>query len=123
LLGPVSTVFDFLTFILLFAVFNASIPLFRTGWFMESMLTQTLVVFVIRTRKVPFYRSKASKPLILSTICIAGLALVIPFTPLGDLFQFVSPPLLFFLLLAILTVSYLIVVEFVKRWFFRAYAY
>jgi Mg2+-importing ATPase len=123
LFGPVSTVFDFLTFILLFAVFNANVPLFRTGWFIESMLTQTLVVFVIRTRRAPFYRSKASKPLIISTICIAGLALVIPFTPLGGLFQLVGPPLLFFPLLAVLTVSYLIVVEFVKRWFFKTYAY
>jgi Mg2+-importing ATPase len=112
-----------LTFILLFAVFNANVPLFRTGWFIESMLTQTLVVFVIRTRRAPFYRSKASKPLIISTICIAGLALVIPFTPLGGLFQLVGPPLLFFPLLAVLTVSYLIVVEFVKRWFFKTYAY
>jgi Mg2+-importing ATPase len=124
ILGPISSIFDFLTFFTMLLVFNASIPLFQTAWFIESLCTQTLVVFVIRTRKTPFYKSKPSKPLLLSSLTIVGLALVIPFIPkLGKLFGFEAPPLSFYVILAGFIGAYLILVEIVKKLFYKRYAH
>ena len=122
-LGPVSSIFDFLTFFIMLLVFSASEPLFQTAWFIESLCTQTLVIFVIRTRRTPFYKSKTGRLLLLSSLSIVGFALVLPFTPLGDLFHFVRPPLAFFLVLAVLIGAYLALAEAVKRWFYKRYAY
>jgi len=116
--GPVSSVFDFLTFFIMLSIFKATGPLFQTAWFMESLCTQTLVIFVIRTRQTPFYKSKPGRFLLFSSLSVAGLALVIPFTPLGAVFQFVEPPFSFFLLLAGLIGAYLILAEVVKKWFY-----
>jgi Mg2+-importing ATPase len=124
ILGPISSIFDFLTFFAMLFVFNASIPLFQTAWFIESLCTQTLVVFIIRTRKTPFYKSKPSKPLLLSSLGIVALALVIPFIPkLGGLFGFEAPPFSFYAILAGLVGAYLILVEIVKKLFYKRYAY
>jgi Mg2+-importing ATPase len=120
-LGPISSVFDFLTFFIMLFVFKADVPLFQTTWFLESLCTQTLVIFVIRTRRTPFYKSKPSKLLLLSTLVVITSALVLPFTLLGDLFGFVQPPFTFFLILAGLIGAYLALVEIVKRWFYRRY--
>jgi len=120
-LGPISSIFDFLTFFIMLFVFRASIPLFQTAWFIESLSTQTFVVFVIRTRKTPFYKSRPSRPLILSSLIVIATAMILPFTPLGELFKFERPPLLFFLILAGLVAAYLVLVEIVKRWFFRRF--
>jgi len=123
-LGPISSIFDFLTFFIMLSVFNASVPLFQTAWFIESLCTQTLVIFVIRTRKTPFYKSKPSRPLLLSSLSIVGVALVIPFVPkLGELFGFEAPPFSFYAILAVLIGAYLMLVEIVKKWFVRRYAY
>jgi Mg2+-importing ATPase len=123
-LGPISSIFDFLTFFTMLFVFKASIPLFQTAWFIESLCTQTLVVFVIRTRKTPFYKSKPSRPLLFSSLTIAGLALVIPSIPkLEELFGFQAPPLSFYAILAGFIGAYLILVEIVKNWFYKRYAY
>jgi Mg2+-importing ATPase len=122
-LGPISSIFDFLTFFLMLLVFNATEPLFQTAWFVESLLTQTFVIFVIRTRKTPFYKSRPSRLLLFSSLCIVGFASIVPFTPLGALFGFVEPPLTFFIVLAVLICAYLILVEIVKRWFYKRYAY
>lgn len=122
-LGPISSIFDFLTFFIMLFVFNATVPLFQTAWFIESLSTQTLVIFVIRTRRTPFYKSKPSRLLLLSSLSFVGLALIIPFTPLGALFKFVEPPLTFFILLAGLIGTYLMLVEIIKKWFYRRYAY
>ncbi|MEM3054408.1 MAG: magnesium-translocating P-type ATPase [Candidatus Bathyarchaeia archaeon] len=122
-LGPISSIFDFLTFFIMFTFFNATEPLFQTAWFIESLSTQTLVIFVIRTKKSPFYKSKPSKLLLFSSIAIVAFALILPFTPLGTLFKFVAPPYAFFLVLAGLIGSYLVLVEVVKRWFYKRYAY
>jgi Mg2+-importing ATPase len=126
-LGPISSIFDFLTFFLMIIVFNAGIPerapLFQTAWFLESLYTQTLVIFVIRTRMTPFYKSKPSKPLLLSSLTILGFALIIPFTPLGELFQFIEPPPLFFIFLAGYVGVYLILVEIIKKWFYKQHFY
>ncbi len=122
-LGPISSIFDFLTFFIMLIFFNAKEPLFQTAWFIESLSTQTLVIFVIRTKKSPFYKSKPSKLLLFSSIAIVAFALILPFTPLRTLFKFVTPPYAFFLVLAGLIGSYLVLVEVVKKWFYKRYAY
>jgi len=88
-------------------------PLFQTAWFLESLSTQTLVIFVIRTRKTPFYKSKPSGLLLFSSLSVTGVALIIPFTPLGALFGFVEPPFAFLIILAGLIGVYLMPVEIV----------
>lgn len=120
-LGPISSIFDFLTFFIMLLVFQASAPLFQTAWFLESLASQTLVIFVIRTRHVPFYKSMPSKLLLMSTLGTVGFAMLIPFTPIGTLFQFETPPITFYMILAGLLAIYLVMVESVKRWFFKKY--
>jgi Mg2+-importing ATPase len=120
--GPVSSIFDFLTFFVLLFVFKASAPLFQTAWFIESLFTQTLVIFAIRTRKTPFYRSKPSKLLLLNIVVILIFALVLPFTFIGTFFSFVALPLRFLLMLVVFIVAYLGLVEIMKTWFYRRYA-
>lgn len=122
--GPISSIFDFLTFAIMLFIFSATPELFQTAWFLESLWTQTLVVFVIRTRKTPFFRSRPSKWLFLSSITIALVALAIPFTKLGqELFGFVSPPNTYLVVLFGLVFSYLILAELLKWWFFKKYAH
>jgi len=122
-LGPVSSIFDFLTFFIMLLVFQATEPLFQTAWFLESLSTQTFVIFVIRTRRTPFYNSKPGRLLLLSSLSIVGFALILPFTPLGELFHFVKPPFTFFPVLAGLIGTYLVLTEVVKKWFYNRYAY
>lgn len=120
--GPVSSIFDFLTFFVMLFVFKASAPLFQTAWFIESLFTQTLVIFAIRTRETPFYRSKSSKLLLLNIVAILAFALVLPFTFIGTFFGFVALPPGFLLMLAVFIVAYLGLVEIMKIWFYRRYA-
>ncbi|MCW4010564.1 MAG: magnesium-translocating P-type ATPase [Candidatus Bathyarchaeota archaeon] len=129
-LGPVSSLFDFLTFFIMLFIFFPMFPglpqerLFQTAWFLESLVTQTVVIFAIRTRKSPFWKSKPGKLLVLSSICIVAFAVAIPYTFIGDqYFSFVQPPLLFFAFLALLVGAYLALAEVVKRWFFKRHAY
>jgi len=117
--GPISSVFDFLTFFIMLSVFHAAESMFQTAWFLESLATQTLVIFLIRTRRTPFYRSRPSTFLLLSSLGVVGVALVVPFTPLGRLFGFVRLPLTFYVVLAGLVVLYLGLVEVIKRRFYR----
>lgn len=119
--GPISSVFDFITFFILLFVFTADAALFQTAWFVESICTQTLVIFVIRTRVVPFYHSRPSRLLVASTVAIVAIACFLPFTIIGSLFGFVPLPASFFVVLAVLVASYLIIVELVKRWFYQRY--
>ncbi|MCX6684328.1 MAG: magnesium-translocating P-type ATPase [Methanoregula sp.] len=119
--GPISSVFDFLTFIILLFVFAADAVLFQTAWFVESICTQTLVIFVIRTRVVPFYQSRPSRLLVTSTVLIVAIACILPFTIIGGLFGFIPLPTSFFVVLAGLVIGYLIIVELVKRWFYKKY--
>ena len=120
--GPISSIFDFITFFILLFIFNADAPFFQTAWFVESICTQTLVIFVIRTRVVPFYKSRPSRLLMASTLLIVLVACVLPFTVIGSLFGFVQPPVAFFAVLAGLVIGYLIIVEIVKWWFYRKYS-
>lgn len=113
-IGPISSVYDFLTFYIMLKVFHASEALFHTGWFVESLATQTLVLFVIRTAGNPF-RSRPSLPLTITTLGVVGVGLLLPFTPLSDVLGFTPLPGKYFLFLAAMTVTYLIFVEVVKR--------
>jgi Mg2+-importing ATPase len=113
-IGPISSIYDFLTFFALLKVFSASEKLFHTGWFVESLATQTLVIFIIRTAGNPF-RSRPSLALTATTIAVVVAAIVIPFTSLGNLLGFTPLPPTFFLFLAGATGTYLVLVELVKR--------
>jgi len=117
--GPISSLFDFLTFFVMIAIFHASEPLFQTAWFLESLSTQTLVIFVIRTRKTPFYKSKPSTYLLLGALSVVVFALILPFTGLGGFFGFVRPPASFLAILLAFIGTYLGLAEFLKRWFYK----
>lgn len=117
-LGPVSSLFDFLTFYALIKLFGASESMFQTGWFIESLATQSLVIFVIRTRRRPW----ASRPHpVLATLSVAVVltGLLIPLTPIGTWFGFVVPPPMFFVFLIVAVTAYLALTEIVKRAFYR----
>ena len=122
-IGPISSLFDFITFGVLIWVFHAPQALFNTCWFLESLCTQTLVIHVIRTGKVPFIESKPSQFLLFTSIYIVTVALFIPFTPLGSYFGFVQPPAGFFAALFLIVTAYLFLVHFVKAWFIKKYGY
>jgi P-type Mg2+ transporter len=122
-LGPVSSLFDFITFGVLLWIFRAPESFFHTGWFLESLCTQTLVIHVIRTGKIPFIESKPSQFLIFTSIYIVTIGLVIPFIPLGKHFGFVQPPPAYFLALIIIVAAYLLMVQKVKNWFIKRYGY
>ena len=117
-IGPISSLFDFLTFFVLLAVLHADEALFHTGWFVESLATQVLVIFVIRAPGNPL-RSRAHPVLAATSIGIVALAAILPFTPLAPFFGFVAPPPEFYAILVGMVVAYLALVEAVKRWFYR----
>jgi len=112
--GPISSLFDFLTFYVLLRYFEGSESLFHTGWFIESLLTQTLVLFVIRTAGNPF-RSRPGKPLMWTVFLVIGLGLALPFSPLAGFFGFVPLPAPYFVFLIVATTAYLFLVDIVKR--------
>jgi P-type Mg2+ transporter len=116
--GPVSSMFDFMTFYVMLVVLNAGHSEFRTGWFVESLATQTLVVFVIRTRRVTFLRSRPSGALIAVPIACAMVGAILPFTPLAPVLGFASLPVEFFLILLVMIVGYLVLVEAVQARFY-----
>jgi Mg2+-importing ATPase len=117
-IGPISSLFDFLTFSLLLSLFDAQESLFRTGWFVESIATQVLVIFVIRTRRNPL-RSRPQRWLILTSLAVVLTAMALPFTLLAPYLGFTPLPLAFFGLLVVLVASYLVMVEKGKQWFYR----
>ncbi|MGD1060932.1 MAG: magnesium-translocating P-type ATPase [Methanomassiliicoccales archaeon] len=116
--GPISSIFDFVTFFILLFVFNADASVFQTAWFVESLSTQALIIFVIRTRRIPFFRSRPSGPLVASTLVVVLIAFVLPYTILGPLFQFVQLPLTFYLAVLGIIAAYLLLVEVVKVAFY-----
>lgn len=119
--GPISSLYDFLTFGIMIYFFHARGPLFQTGWFIESMATEILVVFVIRTSKTPFFLSKPSAWLLATCLGIVGLSLLIPFSPLGKSLGFAVPPPLYFVMLIVLVSTYLFLVEVLKKAFLKKY--
>lgn len=121
LLGPISSVFDILTFLLLLFVFKVPAAMFQTGWFIESIATQTLVIHVIRTKKKPFIESTANPKLLFSSIFAVVVAWIIPFTPIGTFFKFQPLPWYIMLTIVGLVAVYLILVEMAKRLFYKKY--
>ena len=118
--GPISSIFDFITFYVMLSLLHAGHVEFRTGWFVESIATQTLVVYVIRTRRVPFFKSRPSVAMILVPTGAALVGALLPYTGLAHLFGFSVLPTKFFLLLFGMVVVYLVLVEVAKHWFFQS---
>ncbi|MEN6385846.1 MAG: magnesium-translocating P-type ATPase [Phycisphaerales bacterium] len=121
--GPISSIFDFITFGVLWYLFRASAPLFHTGWFLESLCTQTLVIHIIRTGKIPFIESKPSQFLIFTSIYIVTIGVIIPCTIFAKYFQFVVPPLSLILIITLIVAAYLFTVQLAKKWFIKKYGY
>ena len=121
IVGPISSIFDFLTFFVMIKVFQAGEALFHTGWFIESLATQVLVIFIIRTHKNPL-KSHPNPWLTMCSLAVVAVAVLLPYTPWGRFFGFVAPPPLFFLILAGMVIVYLAMVEAVKQWFYKRYA-
>src|ERR1700693_510997 len=113
-IGPISSIYDFLTFYVLLHSFHASEPLFHTGWFVESLATQTLVLFVIRTMGNPL-RSRPSLPLAITTVAIVAIGTLLPYSPLAGILGFVPLPAPYFAFLILSVITYLFLVELAKR--------
>lgn len=119
-IGPLSSIFDFLTFFIMLHVFHAGAVLFHTGWFVESLCTQTLVVFIIRTAGNPL-RSRPSLPLTITVLLVVAIGILLPYTPLAVPLGFTPLPGLYFMFLIAMVVTYLLLVELVKRPLMRRY--
>ncbi|MEO5901627.1 MAG: magnesium-translocating P-type ATPase [Ilumatobacteraceae bacterium] len=116
--GPISSIFDVVTFFVMLHVLHASHSEFRSGWFVESLATQALVVFLIRTRRVPFFRSRPSRAMLITPLACAAVGAVLPFTPLAHPLGFTALPVRFFLILFGMVVTYLALVELAKARFY-----
>jgi Mg2+-importing ATPase len=120
--GPLSSVFDFVTFGVMLWVFHSGAAEFRSGWFVESLATQTLVIFAIRTRRIPFFRSHPSRPLVLAAVGVVVVGSTLPATPLAHTLGFRPLPAVYFAALAAMVIGYLVLIEVGKRIFYRAAA-
>jgi Mg2+-importing ATPase len=116
--GLISSIFDYLTFGLLLLVLHASESQFRTGWFIESVISASLIVLVIRSRK-SFYRSLPGKYLLIATLIIAAIVLILPVTPVGRIFNFVALPFTTYLLIFLIVALYIITAETAKKIFYK----
>ena len=124
-IGPISSVFDITTFLLLWFVFHAKAPggeaIFQSGWFIESLLSQTLIVHMIRTEKIPFLQSRAAVPVLLLTSVIMGIGLYLPYSTLGSAVSLVRVPAAFFGWLVVTLLAYGALTQFVKTWYIRRF--
>jgi Mg2+-importing ATPase len=116
--GLVSSIFDYLTFGVLLLVLKASVSLFRTGWFVESVVSASLIVLVIRTRR-PFFKSRPGRHLLIATVTIVAAALVLPYTPLSGVLGFTSMSLPMLAMLAVIVALYVVAAETAKRVFYQ----
>jgi Mg2+-importing ATPase len=118
-IGPISSIFDIMTYVIMLFVFNCwgNPELFHTGWFVESLFTQTLIIHVIRTNKIPFIQSRASWPLLLTSLLIIAIGGWLPFSPLADTLGFVPLPPLYWLLLLGMLIAYVILTQLIKTWY------
>jgi len=135
-IGPTSSIFDYATFFLMLYVFGCSAysvsgtsdavkghleQLFHTAWFVESLITQTMIVHIIRTRRIPFIQSRASKTMLFTTVAIMAIGAWLPFSPLAGYIGLVPLPAVFFLWLALFVVAYSVLTHLVKTWFYRRF--
>jgi Mg2+-importing ATPase len=117
--GPISSLFDFLTFALMLWLLRAPIPEFQAGWFVESLATQTLIVFAIRTRRVPFWKSRSGSLLRATVLGIVAVGVILPYSPLAPLIGFRPLPVTFLLALVGVVLVYLAVIEVAKLAYYR----
>lgn len=124
-IGPISSIFDYATFALMFFFFKANSPehqsLFQSGWFVEGLLSQTLIVHMIRTKKIPFIQSWASSPVVALTSLIMAIAIYIPFSPFASAFKMAPLPLSYFPWLAAILFSYCLLTQLIKNWFIKRF--
>lgn len=124
-IGPLSSIFDYVTFAILFFIFKANTPeqqgLFQTGWFVEGLLSQTLIVHIIRTKKIPFIQSWAATPVVALTSLIMLIGIMVPFTPMAVYLKMQPLPLSYFPYLIGILTGYCVLTQFVKQWFIRKF--
>jgi Mg2+-importing ATPase len=122
-IGPCSSIFDYTTFFIMLYVFQCWDPaletLFQTGWFVESLLTQTLIIHIIRTNRIPFLQSRASWPLTLTTIAVMAIGIWLPFSPIAHALDFVPLPGKYWPLVAVTLLCYVVLTQGVKAWLMR----
>jgi Mg2+-importing ATPase len=122
-IGPISSIFDYTTFFIMLYMFDCWNPthasLFQSGWFVESLLTQTLIIHVIRTNKIPFLQSRASWPLLAMTIVVMIFGMWLPFAPFASTLHFTPLPSLYWPLIAVTLISYICLTQFVKQWLLK----
>ena len=125
--GPISSVFDILTFALMWYVFSANTPekqtLFQSGWFVVGLLTQTLVVHMIRTAKIPFFQSRAALPLMVMTVVIMAIGIFLPMGPLAEYFKLQALPLSYFIYLPFILIAYMLLTQLMKMFYIRRYGW
>ena len=119
--GLLSSVFDVLTFYILYKIFGLSEHGFQTGWFIESMATQVFIVYIIRTKRVPFFKSLPSRGVVITTLTIIALAWILPYTPVGEIMNFETLPIAVLGIIAGIVFVYLIFGEIVKKFFYQRY--
>lgn len=124
-IGPVSSLFDYATYFVMLFLFNTWFhpSLFQTGWFVESLLSQTLIIHIIRTNKIPFIQSRASWPVMLSTLGISAIGVALPYSPLASSLGFTPLPLWYWPILIAMLLIYFTLTQLVKRWFTNKYKY
>jgi len=122
-IGPISSIFDYLTFFIMIYIFKCwtNPALFHTGWFVESLFTQTLIIHVIRTNKIPFIQSRASNALIFTSLVIVAVGAYLPYSPLATWLGFVPLPPLFWVFLLAMLVAYVLLTQVIKTWFYQKY--
>ena len=118
-IAPISSAFDFLTFYIMLVVLQADEKLFHTGWFVESLCTQVLVIFIIRTRGNPL-KSHVNPILMATSLTVVAIAILLPFTSLGTYFGFVAPPAKFYFILGGMVLVYLCIVQLIKQYFYHS---
>ena len=123
-IGPVSSLFDYASFFVMLLVFNAwfNPALFQTGWFVESLISQTLIIHIIRTNKIPFIQSRASWPLTLATLAVVAIGVYLPFSPLANALGFTALPALYWPILFVMIIAYFVLTQLAKKYFLRRHA-
>ncbi len=124
-IGPISSIFDYTTYVMMYFIFGATTPaqasLFQTGWFVESLLSQTLIIHVIRTSKIAFIESRASLPLLLTGLAACLVGIWLPYSPFSEALGFRHLPALYWPLLGAMLVAYLVLTHLMKMWFHRRF--
>ena len=124
-IGPISSIFDYATFYVMFFIFMANTPakqtLFQSGWFIEGLLSQTLIVHMIRTRRIPFIQSWATAPVVALTSAIMVIGILIPFSPFASALKLEPLPASYFLYLIVILFAYCALTQVVKTWFIRRF--